>query len=139
MSHTDDTEGFDLGPRRHPRRMSLTPMIDVVFLLLIFFMLASRFGMDAVLPVTGGTGGAQTEWQGPPRLLDITPETLRLNGAEITPEALPAALAELMPVETMPDGGAVILRPRDEADLQRLVAVMDLLREAGFPDLILIE
>ena len=27
MSHTDDTEGFDLGPRRHPRRMSLTPMI----------------------------------------------------------------------------------------------------------------
>ena len=53
--------------------------------------------------------------------------------------AMPAALAELMPVETMPDGGAVILRPRDEADLQRLVEVMDLLREAGFTDLILIE
>ncbi|NSY41645.1 biopolymer transporter ExbD, partial [Leisingera sp. ANG59] len=28
---------------------SLTPMIDVVFLLLVFFMLASRFGMDTVL------------------------------------------------------------------------------------------
>ena len=35
-----------LKPRRRP---SLTPMIDVVFLLLVFFMLASRFGMDAVL------------------------------------------------------------------------------------------
>ena len=58
--------GFDLGPRRRPRRMSLTPMIDVVFLLLIFFMLASRFGMDAVLPIAGGSEGAGSDWQGAP-------------------------------------------------------------------------
>jgi biopolymer transport protein ExbD len=29
--------------------MSLTPMIDVVFLLLVFFMLAARFDQTAVL------------------------------------------------------------------------------------------
>lgn len=55
--------GFDLGPRRHPRRMSLTPMIDVMFLLLIFFMPASPFGTDAVLPIIAEAEGAGTDWQ----------------------------------------------------------------------------
>lgn len=127
--------GFSFGPRRHPRRMSLTPMIDVVFLLLIFFMLSSRFGMDAVLPVAGGTEGTGSEWQGAPRLVDIAPDGLSLNGVETEAESLAAALEPLMPAE----GGAVILRPRDGADLQRLVDVMDMLAADGFDNLILVE
>lgn len=127
--------GFDLGPRRRPRRMSMTPMIDVVFLLLIFFMLASRFGMDAVLPIAGGSEGAGSDWQGAPRLLDIAPAELRLNGGPVTPDALPAALAALLP----DPAAAVILRPREGADLQRLVDVMDRLTAAGLTNLILIE
>ncbi|SCY08101.1 ExbD/TolR family protein [Paracoccus tibetensis] len=127
--------GFDLGPRRRARRMSLTPMIDVVFLLLIFFMLASRFGMDAVLPIAGGAEGAASDWQGAPRLVDIAPAELTLNGAVIAPEALPLALAPLLPEASSP----VILRPRAGADLQRLVDVMDLLTAAGLTNLILIE
>ncbi|MEE2860092.1 MAG: ExbD/TolR family protein [Paracoccus sp. (in: a-proteobacteria)] len=127
--------GFDLGPRRRPRRMSLTPMIDVVFLLLIFFMLASRFGMDAVLPIAGGAEGAGSDWQGAPRLVDIAPVELRLNGAPVTPETLPEALSDLLPNPA----AAVILRPQEGADLQRLVDVMDLLTAAGLTNLILIE
>lgn len=127
--------GLDLGPRRRARRMSLTPMIDVVFLLLIFFMLASRFGMDAVLPIAGGAEGAAGDWQGAPRLVDIAPAGLLLNGAAIAPEALPEALAPLLPDAASP----VILRPREGADLQRLVDVMDLLTAAGLTNLILIE
>ena len=121
------TQGFDLGPRRHPRRMSLTPMIDVVFLLLIFFMLASRFGADAVLPIVTGQGdGGAAEWQGPPRLIDIGPEGVALNGTAMTDAGLPAALRPLLPDADAP----VILRARDGADVQRLVDVIDLL-EAG--------
>lgn len=127
--------GLDLGPRRRARRMSLTPMIDVVFLLLIFFMLASRFGMDAVLPIAGGVEGTAGDWQGAPRLVDIAPAELLLNGAAIAPEALPEALAPLLPDAASP----VILRPREGADLQRLVDVMDLLTAAGLKNLILIE
>lgn len=130
-----DGAGFDLGPRRHHRRMSLTPMIDVVFLLLIFFMLASRFGIEAVLPIAGGAEGAATEWQGAPRLVDITPDALRLNGTPLPLDGLLPALSDLLP----PEGGAVILRPQDQADLQRLVDVMDHLRAGGLTDLILIE
>lgn len=126
---------LDLGPRRHPRRMSLTPMIDVVFLLLIFFMLASRFGMDAVLPIAGGAEGAASDWQGPPRLVDVAPDALRLNGAEVAPEALAPALSALLP----DPGAGVILRPQDGAALQRLVDVMDRLTAEGIGNLILIE
>lgn len=128
-------EGFDFGPRPHPRRMSLTPMIDVVFLLLIFFMLSSRFGLDAILPVAGGAEGGGSEWQGAPRLVDIAPDSLSLNGVELPEGQLATELAALMPDET----AAVILRPRDEADLQRLVNVMDALRREGFDNMILVE
>jgi biopolymer transport protein ExbD len=127
--------GFDFGPRRRPRTMSLTPMIDVVFLLLIFFMLSSRFGMDAVVPIAGGLEGAGSEWQGAPRLVDIAPESLSLNGVETAPGELATALQPLMP----DTGGAVILRPQDGADLQRVVAIMDSLRGAGFTNMILVE
>ena len=48
---------FSFAVSRPRRRPSLTPMIDVVFLLLIFFMLAARFGMEGALPsVVGGDG-----------------------------------------------------------------------------------
>lgn len=120
--------GFDLGPRRHPRRMLLTPMIDVVFLLLIFFMLASRFGMDAVLPVVvGGQGDGAASWQGAPRLVDIGPQDLSLNGVAMADADLPARLGPLLPDADAP----VILRARDGADVQRLVDVLAAMQAQG--------
>ena len=62
---------MQFGPPRHSRRPSLTPMIDVVFLLLVFFMLAARFGHDLSLPMA--TGGGGDAYDGPPRLVVIGP------------------------------------------------------------------
>ena len=49
---------ISFGPPRPARRPSLTPMIDVVFLLLVFFMLAARFGQDTRLPMSTAGGAA---------------------------------------------------------------------------------
>lgn len=117
-------------PRRRP---SLTPMIDVVFLLLVFFMLAARFGQPQGLPLTLAGGGG--DYTGPPRLIEVLPEGQRLNGIALTPEALGAELARL----TETPGDVIVLRARDGASLQRLVAVMDDLRAAGFSNLALVE
>ena len=117
-------------PRRRP---NLTPMIDVVFLLLVFFMLASRFGSDRALPLSVAGGG--TAYSGPPRLVDLSGDSLRLNGIDIAPEALAEALRLL----TETPGDAIILRAGDGADLQALVAVMDRLTGAGFTRLVLVE
>lgn len=121
----------DPRPRRRP---SLTPMIDVVFLLLVFFMLAARFGQDMALPLRLGGGGAD-DWQGAPRLVRVEPEELRLNGQAIAPEDLPAALTALMPDPEAP----VLLRAAPQTDLARLVAVIDALRAAAIGQLILVE
>lgn len=50
-------------------------MIDVVFLLLVFFMLAARFGMDTTLSLATVPTGVST-YNGAPRLIEVAP-----NGA----------------------------------------------------------
>lgn len=119
-------------PRRR-RRPSLTPMIDVVFLLLVFFMLASRFGLDSVIPLPLASGGGS--YEGPPRIVDILPDGVRLNGNPLSDAALVDAVR---PLTTHP-GDLIILRGADDAVLQRVVSIGAALRAAGFNRLVLIE
>nr|WP_146346019.1 biopolymer transporter ExbD [Phaeobacter marinintestinus] len=109
-------------------------MIDVVFLLLVFFMLAARFGQDVVidLPLTGAS---EKPYQGPPRLLTILPNGLALNGVPTDLDGATARLEAMVAEKT----DAVILRPRDQADLQRVVTVMEHLSAAGFDTLVLVD
>ena len=118
----------DPRPRRRP---NLTPMIDVVFLLLVFFMLVSRFGAEQGLRLAiGGTGG---DWQGPPRLVEVSAVGVTLNGVGVTD--LPAALAPLMPDPLAP----VVLRAADGVPLQAVVTVMQQLQAVGITRLVLVE
>lgn len=110
-------------------------MIDVVFLLLVFFMLASRFGLDMQLQLNVAGGAEAGAYHGPPRLVDVLPGKVRLNGVTIGSDDLPAALEEL--TETPQD--TIILRARDEAALQRVVEIMERLTAAGFSQLVLVE
>lgn len=126
---------FRLDTPRRPRRPSLTPMIDVVFLLLVFFMLASRFGLDAQLPLNLSGGARAETYAGPPRLVDVLPDGLRLNGVPVETDALPQSLEAL--TDTPRD--TIVVRARDEAALQRVVEVMERLGAAGFTRLVLVE
>lgn len=125
------TLSFD-EPRRR-RGWSLTPMIDVVFLLLVFFMLAARFGTEQALNL--GMAGGSGKYEGPPRLVDVRPDGLSLNGQPVAEEDLSARLAELA---ESPDD-LVVLRGRDEADTQAVVHALDLLAKAGFNHVALVE
>lgn len=116
------------GPPPPRRRPSLTPMIDVVFLLLVFFMLASRFGGEAHLPLQGAGSGAQAAYSGPPRVVDIGPGTLRLNGQSMEQDALVPALAALM---DGPDD-TIILRADASVAAARLAALLPRLGDLGF-------
>jgi biopolymer transport protein ExbD len=107
-------------------------MIDVVFLLLVFFMLAARFGITGTVPVSTAGGGA---YEGPPRLVEVTEGGVMLNGLPVDPGDLPDAL---QPLVSAPDD-AIVLRAGDGVALQRLVDVMTALRAAGFTRLVLVE
>ncbi|KIC17016.1 hypothetical protein RA20_16545 [Leisingera sp. ANG-Vp] len=121
------------GTQRVRKRLSLAPMIDVVFLLLVFFMLASQFGRDRVVPLA--TGGAGAAYQGPPRLVLVTAEGLRLNGVPVEAEALAEQLAQL----TRETSDAIVLQPDASASLQQLMDAAGLLAGAGFTGLAVME
>ena len=121
------------GTPRVKKRLSLAPMIDVVFLLLVFFMLASQFGRDRVVPLATGSAGAA--YQGPPRLVLVTAEGLRLNGVPVEAEALAEQLAQL----TRDKSDAIVLQPDASASLQQLMDAAGLLTGAGFIRLAVME
>ena len=112
--------------RRRRRLVSLTPMIDVVFLLLVFFMLVSRFALENAAELKAAHGGGAVQLYGPPRIVRIAPEEILLNGARITLEALVPALVALAP---SPDA-AIVIQIEEGVDVQQLVDVLDALEAA---------
>ncbi len=123
---------LELGHQTRRRRIGLTPMIDVVFLLLVFFMLAARFGVTDAIPVTLSSGAAQS-YDGPPRLVTVLPDGLRVNGIDTTDPV--KALTPLMGA----DEDIIILRARDGASVQALLDAMGRLRAAGWSNLVVLE
>jgi biopolymer transport protein ExbD len=97
-------------------------MIDVVFLLLIFFMLVARFGVDKVIDIKLPSAlGQNAQYEGTPRLVEIKPGNIvLLNGSEIPLDQLSNNLSELMPSPN----ALVILRSSAEANTQDLLDVL---------------
>ena len=117
--------------RRGNRRnlISLTPLIDVVFILLVFFMLASSF-LDWRAITLNAAADALTEPAGDSGLqgsvlVDIGPDgDLRLSGQAMSRDAV---LAEVLALrERRPETG-VILRPAPGVPVQMLVDLIDLM------------
>ncbi|MEL6284237.1 MAG: biopolymer transporter ExbD [Pseudomonadota bacterium] len=125
---------IDLGPPRPRRRLvSLTPLIDVVFLLLIFFMLAARFSVESEIPLRLGDGRELPD--GPPRLVTVGADTLKVNGFATTLETLPEQLQRL-PAD---QSATVVVRSDEDTSVQRVVDVLDALSAGGFPNVALVE
>lgn len=103
-------------PALRKRRLSLTSLIDVIFLLLLFFMLSSTFTRFGDLPFIAATGGA-TQAGAPPAFLRISADAITLNVAEVSLAALPDAIAAL-------DGALVLVAPSEAVTAQRLVDVL---------------
>ncbi len=122
---------FAFATSRPARRPSLTPMIDVVFLLLVFFMLAARFGTDATLPLT--TAGAGAPYEGPPRLVMLTQAGVTLNG--LATSDITGALAPLMRASS----DAILVKAKDGVSTQALVTLLDELRAAGLTQVVVVE
>ena len=114
------------------RRLGLTPMIDVVFLLLVFFMLAARFGGMTQVPLSAAASGSAA-YEGPPRLITLAQESILLNGQEVRLSELSERLPPLM---TNQDD-VILLSAKAGATTQQLVTVLDALQEAGLSNVVL--
>lgn len=119
-----------LAPSRIRRRalISLTPLIDVVFILLVFFMLASSFldwrAIDLKAPAKAA-GGAATEGA---LLIEIREDGLRLAAEPLTVDALVQRVRARLSVKP---GQRVLIKPAEGVSVQRTVDVLDRLKAAG--------
>ena len=109
--------------------ISITPLIDVVFILLVFFMLASSFldwrTIELKLPAKANSAAA-TE---PVLVVTIEDgETLKLNGAAVTEDDFVPHLVQHLRDD--PERPVLIFAPESVA-LQRSVEVLEKVTAAG--------
>jgi biopolymer transport protein ExbD len=114
--------------RRRRPLISLTPLIDVVFILLVFFMLASSFlewrAIELDAPARAGSASSMDGAM----LVEIRPGGVRLAGEALTPEALAERMRERL--ASRPEQ-RVLVKPAAGVALQETVAVLDLLAGQG--------
>lgn len=111
------------GPRRG--RMSMTSLIDVIFLLLLFFMLTSTFSKygEIELMAAGKADGSDERQK---LFVSLGAETLMLNGQPVDL----GRIADLVRSQPQDGTGHLVLISSDEAATsQRLVDLLVALRQ----------
>jgi biopolymer transport protein ExbD len=116
--------------------LSLTPLIDVVFLLLIFFLVTSEFEeeerrLDIVLP----TATSAVPMIGKPReiVIDINQQgEVFMRGQPTSIEDLERLLKSA--VVSNPTNQSAVIRADREASFQPVVSVMDACNRSGISD-----
>lgn len=107
--------------------VNMTPMIDVVFLLIIFFLVSSHLArqesrMELALPVAK-SGKDDIDFETPRVTVNVTPEgTLLIAGRQLAIEQLPATLAELRKQEG--DNLEVRIRSSRQTPYSRVEPIM---------------
>ncbi len=101
----------------------MTSLIDVIFLLLLFFMLTSTFSKFSEVELSAASGGAALEPGMKPLFLQLGAAQLTLNGAAMDLDGLAAALpgADAEPVP-------LLISLRADVTAQRLTDLLVALR-----------
>lgn len=120
---------FD-GSRRSGQTPNLTPLIDIVFLLLVFFMLTAHFVRDEGIPIElpEAESAATLDDQKRVELTIDGSGDIRLNGT-VTP--LPDLEQAIRTALASSEDKSVTLKGDEDVSLGRSVAILDAARKAG--------
>ncbi|MDX4064731.1 biopolymer transporter ExbD [Aliarcobacter skirrowii] len=121
--------------RREPLGLDLTPIIDVVFILLIFFLVTSVFKKEELalmldLPKANAKELAVKKEQ---IFIELSVDKLAIKGIEVSFESLDD---NLKAIENKND--AVIVRIDKKVPYERVVKVLDLLQKYSLNNLALV-
>lgn len=117
------------GRSRIHSHLDIAPLIDIVFLLLVFFMLTSTFMTPEAIELNLPESSTASAIDATPIIVSLSQdEKLMLNGEPVRLDNLKSALAPLL--EKKPDQ-AVTLKSDGRTQVQQLISVMDQIRAAG--------
>lgn len=118
----------------------LTPMIDVIFLLLLFFILTMTFSEGVFFPVHMPVTTSAVELRGPSATVDVEvlvgsdgAAVYRIDGQGAVP---PARFYEaLSAVNTArPDARTVLIRTKLDCPYRHVVVIMDAMKGLGLDE-----
>jgi len=121
---------FNLGGDSEENEIDLTPMLDVVFIMLIFFIVTASFIKEAGIDVNRPDAPIN---ETPPEEANIlvvvdANDNIFIDRRNIDPRAVRANIERLH--SENPDG-SVVIQPSKKSTNQMLVLIMDASRQAG--------
>lgn len=125
--------------KRKVVRVALTPLIDVVFILLLFFLLTSTFTFDRTIDLTVAETvlPSSTPVESPPplRLTVNDDDTVQIEGVVYSVED--SQLVSRIEILKNQTGSlrAVIVSATSRASVQQLITVLDTLNANGVTDI----
>ena len=121
--------------RRETLGLDLTPVIDVVFILLIFFIVTSVFKKEELALMLDLPSSNAKEMQIKPQqiFIELNPTKLAIKGIEVSFESLEDNLKAVKNKEN-----PIVVRIDKKVEYQRVVKVLDLLQKYNRSNLALV-
>jgi biopolymer transport protein ExbD len=121
--------------RRESLGLDLTPVIDVVFILLIFFIVTSVFKKEelALMLDLPKSNAKEMEIQKEQVFIELSQNKLAIKGIEVSFESLEDNLKAIND-----KGKPVIVRIDKKVEYQRVVKILDLLQKYNLVNLALV-
>ncbi len=119
------TQQFESSRRK--ARISLTPLIDVVFILLVFFMLASNFDQKRAVELTTPQTGKGVSSSSVDPVLTVIVE----GGQKYSSEGQSFNDTEIRTLLKQNVDGVVVVRASDSAQVQDMIMFLDMTAQLG--------
>ncbi len=124
--------------RKVKAAVDLTPLIDVVFQLLLFFMLSATFVVQTSIPIEMAQSRSSEQMEEKQMTITIKVGTGGPDAQgdiiideDVAIESWDELTAKLMDLHTGKPDALVLIRPEKGVPYQRLINVLDRAREAG--------
>lgn len=121
---------FNLGGEEEESSIDLTPMLDVVFIMLIFFIVTASFIKEAGLDVNRPDAPVTESQPEDANILVVVDANndIYIDRRQIDPRAVRANIERL---HAENPNGSVVIQPSPQSANKMLVTIMDASRQAG--------
>ena len=118
---------FSAGSKNDELSVNITSLIDVIFILLIFFMVSTQFKKNA-LPLNLPSSEDTTEQENTAKVLSVNETAIVFDGETVSPEELELLLSELYKKNPQI---ALSLECEKSVPFERVVQILTKIQNAG--------